>query len=137
MILYIMSGLPGSGKSTTANEIVENTGAILVSRDELRVSYRNLPDESHLSQALGNNVKFFLERGYDVVVDSWNLEVWDEKLWTEMARRFGATLSWKHIDTDVETCVARDAKRPQPIGAESVRNAAERYSERLKVLEEG
>lgn len=136
LILYILSGLPGSGKSTRAFQLVSQTGAILVSRDELRVSYRNLRDEAHLTRALAANAHFFLNLGYDVVVDSWNLEEWDEALWQGVAAEHEADMRWYHIEADVDVCVSRDAKRPQPIGPDCIKGAAEVYGSRLTALRE-
>lgn len=134
MILHVLSGLPGSGKTTRARELVTNSKAILLCRDELRVSYTNLSDEGHLTLAMAAQARFLLSQGYDVVVDSWNLTEWDEDLWRGIAAETLSELCWEHLSVDVNVCVERDAKRPQPIGEACVRNAAEEFSERLKVL---
>lgn len=134
MILYVLSGLPGAGKTTRAREIVGQTNAILLCRDELRVSYSNLKDEGHLTAVMAEQARFFLRQGYDVVVDSWNLTEWDEELWNGVASSTAADLHWEHLQVDTELCVIRDAGRPQPIGADCVRGAADEFYDRLRIL---
>jgi len=134
VVLYILSGLPGSGKTTRSREIVRMTGAIQLCRDDLRVTYANLSDEGHLTLVMATQARFLLSQGYDVVVDSWNLTEWDESLWRGVAAETFAELRWEHLNIDVNVCVERDALRPQSIGEACVRNAAEEFSERLRVL---
>lgn len=136
MILYVLSGLPGAGKTTRALELAATRKAIMLCRDELRVSYRNAIDESDLTQVMARQALFLLEQGYDVVVDSWNLEASDEDLWYCVAADARAVIQWIHLNTPVEVCVSRDAERPLSIGEDCVRGAAQAFEGRLKVLAE-
>lgn len=52
--LYMMIGLPASGKSTIAKEISESEGAVIVSSDEIRKEFGDVNDQSQ-------NVKVFKE----------------------------------------------------------------------------
>jgi hypothetical protein len=52
--------------------------------------------------------------GRDVVVDDTNLSVAAMDGLADVARRTGAPLVVRDVDTDVETCVRRDAARPAP-----------------------
>lgn len=134
MTLYVLSGLPGAGKTTRALELADQKFAILLSRDELRVSYRSKIDEGHLTRVMAEQARYLLVEGYSVVVDSWNLTQGDEDLWYCLAADTGAVIQWIHLTTPVEVCVARDAQRPQSIGAECVRGAAAEFVSRLEVL---
>jgi len=136
MILYVLSGLPGAGKTTRALEISHAKGAILLCRDELRVSYRSVVDEGHLTLIMASQARSFLQHGYDVVVDSWNLTEGDEALWHELARECACAIRWIHLTTPVELCVERDATRPLSIGAECVRGTAMEFAARLVKLSE-
>lgn len=134
MILYVLSGLPGAGKTTQALKLVKETNAILLCRDELRESYRNQVDEPDLTQLLAVQARYLLDRGYQVIVDSWNLTTEDEDLWFMLAADCRVVVQWIHIKTPVDVCVERDAGRPQSIGEHYVREAAKEYAVRLDVL---
>jgi predicted kinase len=134
MILFVLSGLPGSGKTTRAKELAGATSAILLCRDELRSSYCNLSNEVLLTKLMGAQAQYLLNTGQNVIIDSWNLAKSDEDLWKAIASSSGACLYWEHLQVDVELCVLRDSTRPQSIGAECVRNAANENAARLEQL---
>lgn len=52
--LFMMIGLPASGKSTIAKEISKSEDAIIVSSDDIRKEFGNINDQSQ-------NVKVFEE----------------------------------------------------------------------------
>lgn len=73
MIIQII-GLPGSGKTTLAKELVEHLGAIHLNADEVRdfVNYDlgfSHEDRIEHSRRLGGMARLFQEQGFDVVVD--------------------------------------------------------------------
>jgi adenylylsulfate kinase-like enzyme len=73
MIIQII-GLPGSGKTTLAKELVEHLGAIHLNADEVRdfVNYDlgfSHEDRIEHSRRLGGMARLFQEQGKDVVVD--------------------------------------------------------------------
>jgi len=73
MIIQII-GLPGSGKTTLAKELVDHLGAIHLNADEVRdfVNYDlgfSHEDRIEHSRRLGGMARLFQEQGFDVVVD--------------------------------------------------------------------
>ena len=132
--LTVLSGLPGAGKSTIARRIVARTGASLVGRDELRAALVNCSDEALLTFMLVDLARALLACGCDVVVDAWNLHPDDWARWEDLAWLQGAELRWRHVATPVEECVIRDARRPNPNGADRVRGAAKEYAGQLAAL---
>ena len=73
MIIQII-GLPGSGKTTLAKELVKHLGAIHLNADEVRdfVNYDlgfSHEDRIEHSRRLGGMARLFQEQGFDVVVD--------------------------------------------------------------------
>jgi RecA/RadA recombinase len=73
MIIQII-GLPGSGKTTLAKELVKHFGAIHLNADEVRdfVNYDlgfSHEDRIEHSRRLGGMARLFQEQGKDVVVD--------------------------------------------------------------------
>ena len=134
MILYVLSGLPGAGKSTMARLLAHQTSAVLVARDELRRELVNLHDEGVISAVMAEIVRVLLCSGRDVVVDAWNLHESDEQTWRGIAAQYGAQLEWRHLATPVDVCVDRDHQRPLSIGGHAVRSSEEAYRDRLLVL---
>lgn len=80
--LYIMVGLPASGKSAKSQEIAERTGAIIHSSDALREEWfgdasnpeaNNKDNNSRLFTELHNRIARDLRAGKDVVYDACNI----------------------------------------------------------------
>lgn len=125
--LIVLSGLSGAGKSTLAHKLVEETNAVLISRDELEkaVVTNNCVDAMNHLMWLAATI--FLTAGRSVVIDAWNLHPVDRPIWQYIATTTGAALVWRHLSTPVEVCIARDAKRPNPVGRVRIERAAKEY----------
>lgn len=77
--LFIMCGIPGSGKSTCAKQLIEKNPQIkYVSRDEIRFS-RLKEGEEYFAQEdmvfweFTHSIDKWLEAGYDVIADATHL----------------------------------------------------------------
>lgn len=73
--LHLLMGLPGAGKSTLARKLEEETGAIRLSSDELRLVIFPRPTFSQtehdtLYQILDRAVEVLMQKGYDVIYDA-------------------------------------------------------------------
>src|SRR4051794_13239003 len=84
--LTVVSGLPGAGKSTFARRLIQNTGAVLIGRDELNDALTNLRDEAITTLAMVALAETLLRCELCVVVDAWNLHPIDARRWEEIAR---------------------------------------------------
>lgn len=126
--LFVLSGLPGAGKTTRARALCAETGAAMVARDDLRAVLLNVRCEARLTLLMAALTRDLLHAGADVVVDAWNLHPADRRLWERLAGEAGAALLWEHLDTPVEECVRRDAGRPNANGAALVREAARLFA---------
>lgn len=138
----LMTGLPASGKTTRALELVAK-GARRVSLDDLHemldgTGRRLTPRRKDDLIALQRRVIYRLVRdGYDVVVDNDHLT---EEIPRGIRRYVGANAHYEVIDlTDVslDECIARDAARAasgeRSVGAKSIRRAAKKLAdERLR-----
>ena len=126
--IVILKGLPASGKSTYAKELVQNNPGKYkrINRDLLRQMF----DNDHLSNG---NEKFIrkvrdqlivaaLENGKHVIVDDTNLAAINEKKIRDIAKEYRASTGQeisvriKSFDVDVEECIRRDALRAKPVG---------------------
>lgn len=68
--MVLVGGAPGTGKTTTANEISRRFGFALVASDELRKDLAGIPHEQHAFAALGGGIysASMTERMYDELV---------------------------------------------------------------------
>lgn len=126
--LHVLAGLPGAGKSTRAAAIIAETGAVLVSRDDLRLALRTEIHVGLMNGVMETAARVLLEAGHDVTIDAWNLHPGDRATWTSLAQALGAELVWERLDTPLELCIRRDAERPEPNGEARVRAAAATYA---------
>lgn len=117
-----MQGLPGSGKSTRAEEIVREQGnTVRVGRDQLRTML-------HFDRWTGRNeritkdvqmwmVAYLLEvLDKNVIVDDTNIQASRIQAWRDFAKERNVKLEWVKMDTPLEECIRRDAMREKPVG---------------------
>lgn len=126
-VLYMLKGLPGSGKTTRAKQMVQ-LGVKRVNSDDLR----DMVDSGVYSK--GNEflvrylakmlVKEMLLQGHDVVVDNTNLKPENMKEWRLWAHRWARYFKVIEMETSLEECIRRDAKRDKPVGEEAIRSMA-------------
>jgi len=121
--LFILRGLPGSGKSTVAAELIrkEPKRFVRINRDDLRgmaVGPGNNPhvrddNREDLMRVLKEQaVREAFKAGYDVILDDTHLVSMTVKKLHQLAASIGdVTVIEKGINIDVETCVKRDAAR--------------------------
>jgi len=137
--LTLLSGLPGSGKSTTAEQLVkQNRNAIRVNKDSLREMFYFLPKdwggpdsklfrpsvEEEVFEAEQLLASFFLERGFDVIVDDTNLRPRYVIPFQAIAESLKAEFELIKLTVDVETCIERDKNRKHSVGENVIRQLA-------------
>lgn len=122
--LYIMRGLPGSGKSTKAKEIAEKTGAFITSLDNMREYIAGSRDMWHSKPAIfkkvGNAIaqvqysmiELHLSNGEDVIVDNMNLRIPYLKKLKEIAKEYNAEIKIVEMKEDWATLKERNHTRP-------------------------
>ena len=122
-----LRGLPGSGKSTVAREMVTSRpGEVaIVSRDVIRehvLGVRFLPAlEDVVTQIEDGMARTLLASGTSVIVDATNLRAKYLNRWRELAAQCRAEFQVVWVDTPVEECITRDAKRENPVGEDVIR----------------
>ena len=113
--LYLMCGLPGSGKSTFLKRHAHLYNAIIVSRDKIRFSIVKLDEEyfSHEDEVLEQfwkEINTALKNNKDVFVDQTSLTPKSRKWLLEHVEGYThANLIW--IDETLETCLKRNELR--------------------------
>ena len=116
--LVMMRGLPGSGKSTYAKELV-GKGFVRICKDDLRSMMSNGvwngKREKRVVRVRDFIIRDVLESGGNVVVDDTNYG-WEDRL-RGLASEYSAKFEVIDVDTDVNTCIKRDLARENSVGA--------------------
>lgn len=120
--LYIMRGLPASGKTTKAKELMlKNLGLFRINRDEIRkMAYEgkwSFKKELKVMLAQEATVRRLLSMNIDVLIDDTNLTTKSFNKWVDIAIEYGVTIDTQNIETDVEECVKRDKDRENSVGS--------------------
>ncbi len=134
--LIIMQGLPGSGKSTKAKEIVSQGNTVRINKDLLRTML-------HFDKFTGRNegltrdasrevARMFLKKGISVVVDDTNFNDKTLQGWKDLAAESVAKIEYVRMKTDVHECVMRDSLRQKPVGEHVIKKMALQHLEWLK-----
>jgi tRNA uridine 5-carbamoylmethylation protein Kti12 len=141
--LVIFRGLPGSGKTYLAREILNRAVAVgrrgtimRINRDDFRTmaldgAYRKPegPVEDAVTVATHAAIRALLIAGIDVICDDTNLH--DEHVHTlaALARTAGAHCEIRDLTRTVplNVCLRRDALRPVPVGEQVIRAMHERH----------
>ena len=119
--LIVFSGPCGSGKSTLARiEHCKRRHTVLISRDEVRKIHPTY-DDSHLTKTMIQLAGRVLDAGRSCIIDACNLHEHDRIRWETVALLYAASLDWRTVSTDLEICIARDAARQDPVGADRIR----------------
>jgi len=128
--VLILQGLPASGKTTYAKELVDK-GYKRVNKDDLRAMVDNgkysRKNEKLILEMRDMLIDLSLINGYDVVVDDTNFEKKHFKQIALIADINEADLDVKIFKTPVEECIERDSKRENPVGEEVIMNMFNRY----------
>jgi predicted kinase len=117
----MMRGLPASGKSTRARDIMAEGGNyVRVNRDDLRAMLHtgkwNGKKEDITKKIQIGIIETLLNDGGNVIVDDTNLRPQDEIKWKEVARRYDAKFEVIDMDKDVFTCIDLDRGREKSVG---------------------
>jgi predicted kinase len=141
--LYMLCGLPGSGKTTRAKELEAAGEGILVSADDWVC--RLYPDDAeaaarderkgHVEQVQWELVERLLGGGISVILD-WG--VWtraERDHYRERARDLGATVQVVFVDTPIETLQERVAERNRSLPSGTFSISGEELDEWAAIFE--
>ena len=116
-----MRGLPASGKSTRAKEIMEESGNVVRINKDLLRTMLHFDKWSGFHESITRNVsrtiaKSLLESGTNVIIDDTNLNEGTFQSWKDLATDIGAKSEVVKIETSFEECLIRDRARENPVG---------------------
>lgn len=115
--LYTMIGIPGSGKSTIANQI---PNAVIISSDaickELYGAEEIQGNGKQVFDLVYKRIGEELAKGNDVVFDATNLTPWARKA----VFRFSAEHIAVFVNTSLDDCLERNAARERKVPEEVI-----------------
>lgn len=115
--LYVLCGIPASGKTTIAKSLAKKYNANVHSYDNIPNSRGNPDKDGLIRQTWFDNIRNDLEKGFNVICDNTNLTV---ECRTILLKEFADICCEKvliFVDTDKKECLHRNAGR---IGVERV-----------------
>ena len=125
-VIYLMRGIPASGKSFVARLIANGTDGIICSTDDywsdVDGNYNFVPTklgEAHLANQ--RKVAEAMGRGEpSIIVDNTNISARDLKPYLLLANLFNYTVQLIDVGAEMETCVERNITRESHSVPESV-----------------
>ena len=136
--LLILVGIPGSGKSTFAKELVKNNNYVRVNRDDMRQMLKGQDMCHYLIEQLitimcNSIIREALENNMNVVVDNTHVRM---KYISMYKLQFGdiADIKFKVFDVPVKVAIERDSKRDRVVGEDVIRRMYNNYIELTKTF---
>ena len=129
--LIMLCGLPGSGKSTYANDYAaRNNNVVHLSSDAIRAElYGNESTQGNPAEVFGVMQKRAIEalnNGQDVVYDATNITRKDRSGIIGVCPKF-AKIECHIIWAPIEICIQRDAERERTVGKEVIDRMLKRF----------
>lgn len=137
MKLIIMRGLPASGKTKKAIELLKHGNTVRLNKDSLRTMLhndvftgRNEGITRDAQKALAN---LYLNRGMNVIIDDTNLNPNTVQSWKDLAQVHQAKIEYMDMfDVSVEECISRDELRDKKVGKHVIQKMALQYLDYMK-----
>ena len=131
-ILYIMVGLPGSGKSHIAEELAKENNAVIYSMDDIRGKLcGDVEDQSRNDEVFGiwvKKIRTALKHGQNVIADATNITKSGRRSFLAMFDRIPhqtiAHVAYKEIDD----CLIDNLDKPHPVPPDVIYRMASKFS---------
>lgn len=127
--LSILRGVPASGKTTLAMELV-GAGWTRVCRDDIRFAmygkYWGVPEDV-VTRVENSMIEASLSAGNNTVVDATNLSRNYLRPKLSLASRYGAHVSFNDFPVDLARAVERDKIRDRTVGEDVIRYFFKQY----------
>lgn len=112
----ILSGLPGSGKSTIA-KVLEAQGYVRINWDDMRERPGQSRKAEKAMQERGKQIaEKAIRSGVSVVIDNTNLSTSTRQSWARLIEGAGGRAIYRSMPTPVDVCIERDKTRDKRVG---------------------
>jgi predicted kinase len=130
--MTIMVGLPASGKSTKAKELLGDGNTVRINKDLLRTMLHcdkfTGRNEEKTQKAAKLLAEYFLKNGTNVIIDDTNLNPGTLQTWKDLANTNNVKIEYnKLLDVPVEECITRDYCRDKMVGKTVIQKMAWQY----------
>jgi predicted kinase len=125
--ITILQGLPASGKTTIAKEMVSKTrNTKRINKDDMRALFDNSKwtknNEKFILKARDLLIEQALQDNFCLVIDDTNLHPKHIETIKEIAKKYKAQVEIKFIDTPIEECIKRDLQRLNSVGEKVIKD---------------
>ena len=133
MKIKILRGLPASGKSTYANNIVNNSRTWKrINKDSLRLMMNDgtwsEENEKAIVKARNALLVEFLKNDYNIIIDDTNFADRHIADIRAIGDEFGAEIEIKDFTyVSIKECIDRDKDREKPVGEKVILEMAKKY----------
>jgi len=131
VVLVVLIGAPGSGKSTWGKKFAEEHRLTYISSDELRARFGSGENDQTVSGAVFGYIKRtipqFLSSGKSVLIDATSMSKSDRKNYIKFADEVGAYKIGVAFEVDRNTLIKRNQER----GAKGGRNVPVEVIDRM------
>ena len=128
--LVMLRGLPASGKTTYAKQLVDK-GWVRVNKDDMRAMLNNgkfsKDNEAFILSLRDEIIIRALVNGKNVVVDDTNLDPKHAIQLKSIAQEFLADYEEMFFNTDIMTCIERNKNRENPVPEKVIYDMYSRY----------
>lgn len=130
--IIMLKGLPGSGKTTFAKELLKNDRSFKrINKDDLRAMIDDgkwsTQNEKFIVHMRDSFIALALHNGYSVVVDDTNLAPKHAMKLKNLAKIAEVEFEEKFIDTPIEECIKRDLKRTRSVGEKVIKKMQQEF----------
>jgi Predicted kinase len=117
-LVTLTVGIAASGKTTWARAESKRTGAVIVSRDDIRIAQGLVhgDNEELVTKLSHGQIEIALKNGLDVIVADTNLVAKFRNQLIKFCHRLGADVEIKVFDVDFRVAVERDNIRSARVG---------------------
>lgn len=146
--ILLLKGLPASGKTTYAKELVEKSNGEWkrINKDDLRsmidFSKWSSEREKLILKLQNMMVEEMLLSGFNIVIDDTNFSDKHKKRILEIVKdineiykNFNIEVEEKFFDVDVRECIKRDLLRPVSVGEKVIRKMYNQYLRKTPTVE--
>lgn len=129
--VIIIQGLPASGKTFYAKELVTSQGYKRINKDDIRsmldCNEWNRENEKLVVEVRDAILDLSLNSGFNVVVDDTNFATKHINRIKEIAKLHNADIEIKKMDTSLKECLKRDMHRERGVGQKVIMSMYNKY----------